>query len=177
MGPHWFRSIVYDCSSGFFEGSSGFFGGPAPSAHCKAKRGESLAKSAMTYPTVNLELLVEHWLLKGSGLGPRRGGREAAEGLLEGTGAGGDEGLHSWWSTKERRRTEDNGVGALDCEFCCFRQAPASLPGFFGRISPTQSCPSNFRPIMSPVQARPLSTSPVGPVLAASSRSRPGPKT
>jgi hypothetical protein len=26
MGPHWFRSILYDCSSGFLLGSSGFCG-------------------------------------------------------------------------------------------------------------------------------------------------------
>ena len=32
MGPHWFRSIVYDCSVGFFDGSSGFYRAPFLSA-------------------------------------------------------------------------------------------------------------------------------------------------
>ena len=25
MGPHWFRSMVYDCRTGFCDGSSGFW--------------------------------------------------------------------------------------------------------------------------------------------------------
>ena len=51
-------------------------------------------RGTATYPAVNLELLVQDWLLKGCSLRAGSGGGEAPRRLPEHTRTSGDEGLH-----------------------------------------------------------------------------------
>lgn len=59
MGPHWFKSIVYDWSFGGVAGSSGF---------CSRGLGRGVLWRTGTYPAVDLELLWVRRLLCRDGL-------------------------------------------------------------------------------------------------------------
>ena len=60
--------MVYVCSVGFCEGSSGFCNSTSQSIFRRKSYAEEQTKSAMTYPAVDLELLVRDRLLERRGL-------------------------------------------------------------------------------------------------------------